>query len=120
LKVINRNRILISLLVFALAIVYLLYWPKELRLFCPFHAVTGFWCPGCGGTRAAEALLNLDFQTAFRMNSLLMISPLLAGLGIYLDKKKSNLVIPYLVLVAILVLLFTVLRNIPGSGLDPS
>lgn len=25
---------------------------------CSFHSVTGFYCPGCGGTRAVHALLH--------------------------------------------------------------
>ncbi|SEI75287.1 Protein of unknown function [Lachnospiraceae bacterium A10] len=25
---------------------------------CPFHQVTGFYCPGCGGTRSVIALLH--------------------------------------------------------------
>ena len=27
-------------------------------LSCPFHAITGLYCPGCGGTRAIMALLS--------------------------------------------------------------
>lgn len=36
-------------------------------LFCPFHAL-GFYCPGCGGTRAVWRLLSLDFSGAFLAN----------------------------------------------------
>ena len=25
---------------------------------CPFHAVTGLWCPGCGGLRAVHDLTH--------------------------------------------------------------
>ncbi|MDQ1395484.1 MAG: hypothetical protein QOG64_743, partial [Acidimicrobiaceae bacterium] len=25
---------------------------------CPLHAITGLWCPACGATRAAHALLT--------------------------------------------------------------
>jgi hypothetical protein len=38
---------------------------------CPFHALTGWWCPGCGMTRATHHLLHGDFVGALRYNALL-------------------------------------------------
>ena len=38
---------------------------------CPIHAVTGWYCPGCGGTRAVGALLRGDLVGALRDNLLL-------------------------------------------------
>jgi hypothetical protein len=35
---------------------------------CPFHWLTGLYCPGCGATRALHALLHGNFQKAFSMN----------------------------------------------------
>lgn len=32
---------------------------------CPFHAITGLYCPGCGGTHAVDALLSLHFLQSF-------------------------------------------------------
>ncbi len=32
---------------------------------CAFKRVTGFYCPGCGGTRAVDALLSGHFIKAF-------------------------------------------------------
>lgn len=35
--------------------------PTECLYPCAFHRLTGLYCPGCGGTRAIEALLRGDF-----------------------------------------------------------
>ena len=32
---------------------------------CPFHAITGLYCPGCGGTRAVIALLHGRLLSSF-------------------------------------------------------
>lgn len=32
---------------------------------CGFRFVTGYYCPGCGGTRAVNALLEAKFITSF-------------------------------------------------------
>ena len=40
---------------------------------CPFRAVTGLWCPGCGMTRATHHLLHGDVLGALRFNALLPI-----------------------------------------------
>lgn len=42
-------------------------------LICPFHAITGLSCPGCGNTRMVIALTQLDFKAAFEFNQLSFI-----------------------------------------------
>ena len=37
---------------------------------CLFHALTGYWCIGCGMTRALHALVHGDLPRAFAMNPL--------------------------------------------------
>jgi hypothetical protein len=39
---------------------------------CPFHELTGLWCPGCGATRATCALARGDVVDAIRHNVLLV------------------------------------------------
>jgi 4-amino-4-deoxy-L-arabinose transferase-like glycosyltransferase len=40
---------------------------------CPFHALTGLQCPGCGGTRALYQLLHLHWAEAMRLNGLVTL-----------------------------------------------
>jgi hypothetical protein len=40
---------------------------------CPFHALTGLQCPGCGTTRALHHLLHGDVAGAFRLNAMLFV-----------------------------------------------
>ncbi len=49
---------------------------------CPFHAVTGLLCPGCGVTRMCLALLRLDVAAAWRANGVLLV--LLLPMGVLL------------------------------------
>ena len=41
---------------------------------CPFHWVTGLYCPGCGSLRAVHRLLHGRFAEAFTLNPLLVLS----------------------------------------------
>lgn len=46
---------------------------------CPFHVMTGLYCPGCGTTRGLHHLLHGRVATAFGYNALMVASvPLLA------------------------------------------
>lgn len=64
---------------------------------CPFHAVTGLLCPGCGVTRMCLALLRLDFAAAWQANPvLLLLLPVLTALLIrqamrYVKTGRSTL-----------------------------
>ena len=41
---------------------------------CMFNALTGFYCPGCGTTRALHALAHFDVPGAMAMNPMLVVS----------------------------------------------
>ncbi len=118
-KVIKAKKLLFPSLVLATAIIYLLFWPKQYRLFCPIHALTGLWCPGCGSTRAAESLIRGDFPAAVSNNAMLIAAPVFMLIGVALDKKSKKALYIYLALLLVLVISFTVLRNIPGSSFAP-
>ncbi|MCR5619278.1 MAG: DUF2752 domain-containing protein [Lachnospiraceae bacterium] len=46
-------------------IVYRMYFESFTPGECAFKRVTGLYCPGCGGTRAADALFSGHFIRAF-------------------------------------------------------
>ncbi len=47
---------------------------------CPFHALTGLLCPGCGVSRMFLSLFRLDFASALRYNAaVLCLLPLMAA-----------------------------------------
>ncbi|HVJ45339.1 MAG TPA: DUF2752 domain-containing protein [Luteolibacter sp.] len=90
---------------------------------CLFHRVTGLHCPGCGMTRATYAALHGNFGLAFRMNPVgVILLPIALGvLGIqiigWVRGKRLNWfpeTTPKLAwALAILVIVFWILRNIP-------
>jgi len=55
----------------------LLWWfdPRQLDVpLCGFHAMTGFYCPGCGAVRATHELLHGRVLSAFSYNALWIVS----------------------------------------------
>ncbi len=58
-----------------------------LRYSCPWHALTGLPCPGCGMTRGALALLEGDWKSSLRHNSLtgvMLVFWVVVGIGVVL------------------------------------
>ncbi|MBI4559147.1 MAG: DUF2752 domain-containing protein [Candidatus Hydrogenedentes bacterium] len=79
-----------AIAVAALCALYL-FDPAEYRLFppCPFHAITGFHCPGCGSLRALHALLRGHLVEAFDFNPLMILFlPILAYM--FLSERRES------------------------------
>jgi len=92
---------------------------------CPFHWLTGAWCPACGATRATHALLNGNFGLAGR-NNLLWILMIPASAYVYTAWAGApfglSIPIPRFtrrtkLALGVAVMLFTVLRNLPFGPL---
>lgn len=82
---------------------------------CPFHALTGWWCPGCGSTRALHQLLHGHFAEAFRYNPLaiLAIPFLLIAAVIPFWRKRAVLAPVWSWTALVLIIGFGILRNLP-------
>lgn len=60
---------------------------------CLFHEIVRMYCPGCGGTRAAKALLKGDVLSSLWCNPSLLIGILLASyyeIGVIVTLIKKN------------------------------
>ena len=80
---------------------------------CMFHQLTGLYCPGCGATRALSAMLHGDMKASLHNN--LLLFPLLALIAVLIVKPEISLKRPVAVAIVAVVLLFTILRNIPAA-----
>ena len=82
---------------------------------CPLHEITGLWCPFCGCTRAAHALIHAQPAAALQYNALFVAALPLLALGWWRFRSAESRPAPRpVVWVAIaLVLAFGVLRNLP-------
>jgi hypothetical protein len=95
---------------------------------CPFHAVTGWYCPLCGGLRAADALAHLHVAAAARDNVVLLAAlPLLALWWLdwvrrgRVGGRARSLRGVSVVAVVVLAIAFTVVRNLPAvTALRPA
>gem|GEM_PF-890153 len=79
---------------------------------CPLHEWTGLYCTGCGGTRALHSLLHGDLAGCFHLNALLLPGMLLAGLLLWKPRLARKPVL--WTGIAIVIVLFAVLRNLPA------
>lgn len=96
---------------------------------CPFLAVTGWYCPGCGALRAVHALGHGDLMTAMARNpfAVVAIAYILVTWVRWLERtvtgRHPRWLAPPWVLYGVLgaILAFWVLRNLPGwTWLSPA
>lgn len=97
---------------------------------CPWQALTGLWCPGCGGLRAVHELTTLDLGAALSANVLVVALVVVLAVAWVRwvrarwrgDPAERMLVLSPIASTSVLVTMavFTVLRNLPvGAALAP-
>ena len=89
---------------------------------CPFHLLTGWNCPGCGGLRMTHDLLHGDFAAAVTDNAFLLVGlPLLAvWLVVRAGRDQSPMPRAAILTVVLAAVTWTVVRNLPGFPLVPT
>lgn len=88
---------------------------------CPFHLITGLYCPGCGCARALHQLLHGNLFLALRYNPFTVLFIfILAGYGIFyvVVSRKRRVFNPVFIrpiwiwVLLAFILLFWISRNI--------
>jgi hypothetical protein len=91
---------------------------------CPFHALTGLWCPGCGTLRGLHQLLTGDPAAAFGRNPLMVLTVALLATMLLASLARAvgvlrrpppplPVAVPWIVFGVVVA--FGVLRNIPAE-----
>ncbi|MFF4654143.1 DUF2752 domain-containing protein [Streptomyces sp. NPDC001381] len=91
---------------------------------CPLLRLTGLYCPGCGGLRSAHAFVHGDLTTALHDNALAVVAYLAFAVvwtvWVVRAARGRSLRIGLGPLrmwsLGALVLVFTVVRNLPSGG----
>jgi len=88
---------------------------------CLFHKWTGYYCPGCGGTRAVKALLRGDVISSFFYHPVVLYGAVLYSWYMishtiqYLSKNRLRIGMPYtekyLYVAVIIILVQCVFKN---------
>ena len=105
--------------------VLLAFEPGESGLFppCPFRAVAGLYCPGCGTLRGLHQLLNGNLLQAFGFNPLMVLSLPFVGYSLLSSavsglsrRRMPEVFIPanWIWMLLGVIVLFWVLRNVPA------
>ena len=102
---------------------------EEHLTICMFHTLTGLHCPGCGMTRAAWLLLHGQIGASLRMNPFFIPLMVLLGwmavanglpyLGFRSFLPPLRLRAWHAIAALAILIVFSIVRNIPGSPLMP-
>lgn len=89
---------------------------------CLFNLFTGYFCPGCGATRALHALVHFDLPRALSMNPLLvLLLPTMPALVAWSRGWRPRVIAPVMRVVEqpglwlVLIPCYWVARNLPWA-----
>ncbi len=120
-----KKRIFIYLLPFLLILlttgIYLIYekYIASLNIPCFINLFTGYWCPGCGGTRSVYWLIRGNIIKSLHYNPAPFIISVLLFLGyiqlIFKANGKEKRILPkndlYIIWIVIIMIIYYILRN---------
>lgn len=92
---------------------------------CPFFAVTGYYCPGCGTVRAVSSLAAGDPISALQSNAVALLVLPVVMFGVLVPQSRIGRAIAenqrVVIAVAIIVTVsFTLARNTVAPWLAPA
>ncbi len=89
---------------------------------CPFKALTGWNCPACGGLRMTHDLLHGDVAAAVVDNvfALVGLPALMVWMLVRWRLGKALFPLPAVVTIVVALVVWTVVRNLPGFPLVPT
>ena len=89
---------------------------------CPFHYLTGLYCPGCGSLRAIHQLLHGNLQAAWAMNPLAVLLLPFVGYGLAAEafvhirgRRLHRWILPgfWIQVLCGIIVVFGIVRNLP-------
>ena len=89
---------------------------------CPFHELTGWYCPACGGLRMTHDVLHGDLAAAFVDNAFALIGLPLLLMWVLARRRQGRpvLIAPAYVVIVAAAVVWTVVRNVTGFPLVPT
>lgn len=89
---------------------------------CPFHLLTGWYCPGCGGLRMTHDILHGDLGAALVDNAFLLfgLPALLAWVLVRRHRRQRVWTVSAIAVIVVAAVAWTVIRNLPGFPLVPT
>ena len=106
------------------AIVLRIFDPATSGIFppCPFHYLTGLYCPGCGSLRAIHQLLHGNLEAAWAMNPLTVLLLPFIGSALAAEaivqirgRRLTRWILPgfWIQVLCGIIVAFGVVRNLP-------